>query len=85
MNSYREVALAQVLAKLQSLWVCAVYLSLQSLLHTSTQGEEMMKRTCSHTVEKCQRIRLSMTQKAVEQIVPPRCAMQGPICGGPPS
>ncbi|KAL4759062.1 uncharacterized protein BDW70DRAFT_140495 [Aspergillus foveolatus] len=23
--------------------------------------------------------------KAVEQTVPPRCAMQGPVCGGPPS
>ena len=23
--------------------------------------------------------------KAVEQTDPPRCAMQGPICGGPPS
>jgi hypothetical protein len=22
--------------------------------------------------------------KAIEQTVPPRCAMQGPICGGPP-
>lgn len=67
--------------------VTSALLTLCSKLRVTATSHLQPRATGSKLDEKsstngeCQRIRLSMTTKAIEQTVPPRCAMQGPICG----
>jgi len=79
---WNENCITRTVVKLLYSYNFYLLLILFSKLESLTQ--ELMKRDKFHKWRVPKNAPVN-DPKAVEQTSPPRCAMQGPICGGPPS